>query len=223
MYITFSAENRPVQGFLAQNKAVNARPATVLKQGRYLFREGDTVERLYQVQSGAVRLTRMLEDGRRQVIAFGYPGDIIGFPADGCHHADCDALVDTTLQSFRRAALDHGDGDPHLHMALLEAALNEISAMQDHLMMLGQKSASEKVASFLDVLTQRYGTDVGRYRQIALPMSRSDIADFLGLTTETVSRAFTALRNAGVIALDGAQTIVVLEADTLHDLSCGYD
>lgn len=223
MYITLSADNRPLPSLSATQSTFRQSLPTVLKAGTYLYREGDEVERVYQVISGVVRLTRMLEDGRRQVIAFGYPGDIIGFPADGCHHTDCDALVDATLCAYSRAALDHGDGDPELHMALLQAALHEISAMQDHVMMLGRKSAAEKVASFLNVLTRRYGEEIGAYRQIDLPMSRSDIADFLGLTTETVSRAFTALRKAGVIALDGAQTIIVLEPDTLSDMSQASD
>lgn len=223
MYITLSAENRPIPGLLSDPEAGRAILPRTLKAGRTLYHEGDEVERIYQVVSGVVRLTRMLENGRRQVIAFGYPGDIIGFPADGCHHTDCDALVDTTLRAFRRSALDHGDGDPALHMALLQAALREISAMQDHVMMLGRKSAAEKVASFLNVITSRHGTELGAYRQIELPMCRGDIADFLGLTTETVSRAFTALRKAGVIALDGAQTVVVLQPDVLADMSLGGD
>ena len=223
MYVTLSAENRPVPELPQPARSVRHAPLTRLGTGQHLYREGDPVERLYQVVSGVVRLTRMLEDGRRQVIAFGYPGDIIGFPADGCHHTDCAALVATTLRSYRRAALDHGDGDPELHLALLQAALREISAMQDHVMMLGQKSAAERVASFLNVVTRRYGTDLGTCRQIELPMCRNDIADFLGLTTETVSRAFTSLRKAGVIALDGAQTITVLEPDTLEELALGSD
>ncbi|GGX66043.1 nitrogen fixation regulation protein FixK [Tateyamaria omphalii] len=223
MYITLSAETRPDPGPLTHDAANRMRPATLLKQGRHLFHEGDEVERIYQVKTGVVRLTRMLEDGRRQVIAFGYPGDIIGFPADGCHHTDCEALVDTTLNVFRRTALDHGDGDPELHVALLKAALKEISEMQDHVMMLGRKSASERVASFLAVITQRYGEKMGSHRRISLPMPRSDIADFLGLTTETVSRAFSALRNEGVIALNGAQTIIVMESARLQQLALGDD
>ncbi|WP_299554552.1 helix-turn-helix domain-containing protein [uncultured Tateyamaria sp.] len=223
MYVTLSAENRPIQDLhSAQSVARNALPAR-LKAGKHLYHEGDEVEYVYQVVGGVVRLTRMLENGRRQVIAFGYPGDIIGFPADGCHHADCEALVDTTIRAYRRAALDHGDGDPDLHMALLQAALQEISAMQDHVMMLGQKSAAERVASFLNVITSRHGENQGVHRRIALPMCRNDIADFLGLTTETVSRSFTALRKAGVIALDGAQTITVLRSDALLELSRGAD
>jgi len=221
MYVTMLSDHvQPHAGIRPLGSKRTPVP-TSLKAESYLYHEGDEVERVYQVLTGVVRLTRLLPDGRRQVIAFGYPGDIVGFPADGCHHTDCEALVNTTLQAYKRSALEHGDGDPGLHSALLRAALNEISAMQDHFMMLGRKSAAEKMASFLSVITERYGTDLGAYRQITLPMSRSDIADFLGLTTETVSRAITALRKAGVIALDGAQTVVVLDSDALRDRADG--
>jgi len=223
MYITFPAQNRPSPPVIPARERASTSLPTMLRAGKHLYHEGDEVERIYQVVSGVVRLTRMLEDGRRQVIAFGFPGDIVGFPADGCHHTNCDALTDTVLHAYRRTALDHGDGDPELHMALLRAALGEISAMQDHVMMLGRKSAGEKVASFLNVITARYGEQAGPWQKIALPMSRSDIADFLGLTTETVSRAITALRKGGVIALDGAQTIIVMQPETLADMSRGGD
>lgn len=223
MYITLTTDDREAPASSAMEGLARKSLPAYLKRGKHLYHEGDEVERIYQVEHGVVRLTRTLENGRRQVIAFGYPGDIVGFPADGCHHTDCDALVDTKLRSYRRAALDDGEGDPELHMALLRAALNEISTMQDHVMMLGQKSASEKVASFLNVVTRSYGEDLGAYRQIHLPMCRGDIADFLGLTTETVSRAFTALRKSGVITLDGAQTIIVLAPDKLAELACGED
>jgi CRP-like cAMP-binding protein len=192
-----------------------------LKPGAYLFFEGDEVEWLYQVTSGVLRLTRLLADGRRQVIAFGYPGDIVGFPAADLHHTDCEALTDVRLQPFRRTHLENGDGDPNLHCALLQAALREISGMQDHFMMLGRKSATEKLASFLCVLAERVGEDLGAYRQIKLPMSRSDIADFLGLTTETISRTFTQLRKSQIIAIDNIHTIIIQRPTALLSLAEG--
>lgn len=192
-----------------------------LKPGAYLYFEGDEVEWLYQVTSGVLRLTRLLADGRRQVIAFGYPGDIVGFPADDLHHTDCEALTDVRLQPFRRSHLESGEGDPALHCALLQAALREICAMQDHFMMLGRKSATEKLASFLCVLSERVGEEFGPHRQINLPMSRSDIADFLGLTTETVSRTFTQLRKSGIIAIDNIHTIIIQRPTALLSLAEG--
>lgn len=213
MYVTISSEIR--QPPLPACCTTSNRAQTRLKTGSYLYFEGDEVERLYQIESGVVRLTRVLEDGRRQVIAFGYPGDIIGFPAQGVHHTDCDALVDTQLTPISRKALDDSTLDPALHTALLKAALHEISAMQDHFMMLGRKSASEKVASFLSVLLDRIGDTETSPPVIDLPMSRSDIADFLGLTTETVCRCITALRKAEVIRLVGPSKVEVLSPRSL--------
>lgn len=199
-------------------KAVEMR----VRAGSYLFYEGDSVEHLYQVKSGILRLTRVLEDGRRQVIAFGYPGDIVGFPSDGLHHTDCEALTDAKLQPHRRSLLESGEGDPELHKELLRAALREISAMQDHFMMLGRRSAIEKLASFLCALVERVGERSEQHTQVALPMCRADIADFLGLTTETVSRTFTQLRERKVIAIKNIRTVVVLRPDALTEFSMGH-
>jgi CRP/FNR family transcriptional regulator len=221
MYVTIPTENAAPSAF-APLAATLPQPAEAsLKPGAYLFYEGDDVEWLYQVTSGVLRLTRLLADGRRQVIEFGYPGDIVGFPAAGVHHTDCEALTAVRLQPFRRSALESGDSDPKLHNALLQAALREISAMQDHFMMLGRKSASEKLTSFLCVLAERVGTDLGAYRSVTLPMSRSDIADFLGLTTETVSRTFTQLRKSKIIVIENIHTIIIQRPTALLGLSLG--
>jgi len=219
MYVTLPSDfGAPEQFNIVVGPASRPNDAS-LKAGDTLFYEGDPVDWLYQVKSGVLRLTRVLEDGRQQVIAFGFPGDIVGFPSDGLHHTDCDALVDTRLQPYRRSALDSGERNPELHSVLLNAALHEISAMQDHFMMLGRKSAAEKVASFLCVLTNRIGKHVDGYQQVRLPMSRSDIADFLGLTTETVCRTFTQLRKSKIIEIENIYTITVVRPDALLGLT----
>ena len=197
------------------------RTTVTIKPGKHLFLEDDPADFIYEVVSGILRLTRIMEDGRRQVIAFGYPGDIVGFPSDGRYHTDCDALVPTTLIVHRRSDLESAKGDPELHLRLLRAALGEISAMQDHFMMLGRKSSVEKLASFLVVLSERVGEPLGEYTQIALPMIRADIADFLGLTTETISRTFTQLRKAQIIAIDHVNTVLILKPVALRAIAQG--
>ena len=221
MYVTLPSNgtDTPVISEIAETH--HAPQDARIRAGSYLYFEGDEVEWLFQVKSGVLRMTRMLEDGRRQVIAFGYPGDIVGFPSGGRHHTDCDALTDACLQPFRRSALENGEGAPELHKQLLQAALREISAMQDHFMMLGRKSAVEKVASFLGVMSQRVGTRVAGHTRFELPMRRADVADFLGLTTETVCRTLTQLRKSGVIGVENIHTIVVLCPDALMALSQG--
>ncbi len=187
--------------------------------GAHVFREGDAASHVYEVQTGILRLTRVLENGRRQVIAFALPGDIVGFPNGDLHHTDCDAIGPCEVIPHRREALENGEGNPETHRRLLKAALREISAMQDHFMMLARKSATEKVASFLMVLSERVSVQRGGLSTIELKMKRADIADFLGLTIETVSRTFTQLRNSGIISLQSAQSVVVLDADSLAEAS----
>ena len=213
MYVTIANQERPsTEPIVVSRDTLSLRKT--LRAGSYLFFEGDDVSSLYMIERGVVRLTRVFEDGRRQVIAFGYPGDIVGFPARRLHHTDCDALTETQVRPISRNLLEDSRIDPKLHATLMNAALNEISAMQDHFMMLGRKTAAEKVASFLQVLFNRL-VDNEAGTVIDLPMNRSDIADFLGLTTETVSRCFTALRKAGIIRLKGVNKVEVVEANFL--------
>jgi CRP/FNR family transcriptional regulator len=199
-----------------------AKQTTVtIKPGKHLFLEDDPADLIYEVSCGVLRLTRIMEDGRRQVIAFGYPGDTVGFPSNGRYHTDCDALVPTTLIVHRRSDLESAKGDPNVHLRLLRAALREISGMQDHFMMLGRKSSIEKLASFLTVLSARVGEPLGEFTQIALPMTRADIADFLGLTTETISRTFTQLRKSQIIAIDHVNTVIILKPVALRAIAQG--
>lgn len=187
--------------------------------GTHLFREGDPANSIYEIVSGVFRLTRVLDDGRRQVIAFGFPGDIIGFPKGDCHQTDCEALTAAEVVVHCRHVLETVHGDYKTHQRLLNAAIREISAMQDHFMMLGRKSAKEKVASFLVTLAERNGTPNGGYTSFSLPMSRTDIADFLGLTVETVSRTLTRLRKQNLIALENPQTVLIRDMRALISAS----
>lgn len=223
MYVTLSSERPPA--FLTSD--INAPFRTKVtslsprrhEAGTHLFREGDDADYVYEIKSGIVRLTRVLENGRRQVIAFGLPGEIIGFPNGDFHHTDCDVIETAEIVAHRRRSLETGEGDLETHDRLLRAALREITAMQDHFMMLARKSAVEKVASFLMVLSQRKGTPSGNYTTVPLPMSRADIADFLGLTVETVCRSFTLLRKNGAITLVTPQTVLVQDMQALIDAS----
>lgn len=227
MYVTLSTDqsyafprsgSQPLCDALARTRSHRR-----VETGTHLFREGDAADHVYEIKSGILRLTRVLENGRRQVIAFGLPGDIVGFPNGDLHHTDCDIIASAEIVVHRRCALETGEGDPETHQRLLRAALREISAMQDHFMMLARKSAMEKVASFLIVLSQRTGMPIGNYTTFSLPMSRADIADFLGLTIETVSRMLTLLRRQGAITLETPQTVLVQNMEALIDASQADD
>lgn len=185
--------------------------------GAALFRDGDEARWLYKVVTGVLRLSSFTESGRRQVIAFVYPGEFVGFPCCGVHQCDCEALVPGWVQPFPAAALTDQRGDPETHAALVTAALREIRAMQEHFVTLGRKSASERLAAFLSALASRAGAEVDGVTHLHLPMCRADIADFLGLTTETVSRGMTHLRQAGIIELDDPQNLRILDRSALDE------
>ncbi len=190
-----------------------------LSPGQFLFHQGDGGETIYRVTEGVLRLSRVTEKGRQQVVAFGYPGDIVGFPVAGDRTTDCDALTEARVQVLPARLPVDRSGSMADAAFLAAAALFEIGNMQEHLITLGRKSSRERVSSFLLVLMRRVGRQEETGIHIDLPMSRADIADFLGLRTETVSRAFTDLREGGVIGLPTAQKVTVLWPERLEELA----
>jgi CRP-like cAMP-binding protein len=183
-----------------------------LEPGQPIFFEGDTAKTIYQVMKGVVRTYKLTVDGRRQVVSFGYPGDIIGISHDGYYHNDCDAISDVTLQPLTPQA------DADFANNMLRYTVTEITNMQEHFLLLGRKSAMEKLASFLNVLQDRIGENCDGNICFSLPMIRLDIADFLGLTIETVSRCFSKLRQEGIIALPHPHLVCICDLTALVDL-----
>jgi CRP-like cAMP-binding protein len=220
MFVTFDSE------FLSQRPGIalpeTARTRTVpvrLRPGQVLYHQGDDARSIYRVAEGVLRLTRVTEKGHLQVVGFGYPGDFVGFPLQGMRSTDCNALTQAVLAAVA-IRLPESEGCGAQDAAFLAAAaLWEIGAMQDHLMTLGRKSSCERVASFLVVLMARSGLQAQDGVHVELPMSRSDIADFLGIRTETVSRAFTELRRSGLILLPTAQHVTILKPEALAEVA----
>jgi len=215
----FENSTTPISSAVIRGNRLKTVQTRKLKAAQILFREGDAARHIYEVTSGVVRVAKVLEDGRRQVVAFRYPGDIIGFPQDGLYHTECDAISSAEVVAHNIRDLESGERNPELHQRLVTAALKEIGAMQDHFMMLGRKTASEKTASFLAVLMERTGKPVGAYTHFEFPMTRADIADFLGLTVETVSRTITKFRNSKLIVLESSKSVIVLDQDALCDMA----
>jgi CRP-like cAMP-binding protein len=192
-----------------------------LRPGQFLYHQGDEARTVYRVAEGVLRLSRVTERGHQQVIAFGYPGDIVGLPVRGLRNTDCDALTLAVLTAIP-ARLPEGTGGEAAEAAFIAAAaLWEIGAMQEHLTTLGRTSARERVASFLVVLMRRVGCRDEGGLHVDLPMGRADIAGFLGLRTETVSRAFTDFRQSGLIALPSAQHVTILKPEALAAVAEG--
>ena len=196
-------------------------PALRLREGQFLYHQGDDARTVFRVADGVLRLSRVTEAGQQMVVGFGYPGDIVGFHVQGQRTTDCEALTPATLSVIAASLPDAESGRAADAAFLAAAALWEIGAMQDHLMTLGRKSSRERVAAFLLVLLRRAGAWQEGGLNLDLPMSRADIADFLGIRTETVSRAFTDLRQSGVIDLPSAQHVVVCDPAALASIAEG--
>jgi CRP/FNR family nitrogen fixation transcriptional regulator len=176
------------------------------KSGREIYAEGDSIDKCYQVAAGAVRVYRLLADGRRQVVSFHLAGEMFGFEAGGKHRFFAEAITETRLAVFGRRPMQEHSRE------LLEVALVGMARAQEHLLVIGRQCAVERMAAFLMDLSNR----LGGLRQVKLPMSRQDIADYLGLTIETVSRVMTKLKERSVIALRDARTIDIVKPDALR-------
>jgi CRP/FNR family nitrogen fixation transcriptional regulator len=181
-----------------------------------IFGEGEPADFVYRVISGAVRTYRVLSDGRRQIGDFHLAGDLFGLEAGREHLFSAEAIGKCEILVCRRSALfGLAARSPDLGQCLWAQTARELERAQAHLMLLGRKSACERVASFLGALADRRPGA----REVTLHMSRQDIADYLGLTIETVSRTFTQLQADGVIALNGCRQVRIVSRGALERLT----
>jgi len=180
-----------------------------------VFQEGDKAESIFTVTSGTIRLQRDLEDGRRQVIGFAVPGDFIGLALEDHFSFSADALTKASICSFdRNKFTDLVGRKPLLLRRLHDMASHELGIAQEHMVVLGRRRAEERVAAFLLGWRNRVGRIQGNSVTIPLPMGRQDIADYLGLTIETVSRILARWMRERII-LDVPNGVRVLDADKL--------
>ncbi len=177
-----------------------------------IFGEGEAADCVYQVVSGAVRTYRLLSDGRRQIEEFYYPGDCFGLEANVERRATCEAMTETVVNVTRRAALtERALNDNEMARRLWKLTAHDLNRTRDHIVTLGRRSAVERVAGFLLELADRTEAPY----VVELPMSRQDIADYVELTIETVSRTFTQLQVSGHIAILTSRRISIPNRDRL--------
>ncbi len=187
-----------------------------VRQGGALYAEGDSAHHWYRVRSGVLRTCKLMCDGRRQIDNFLFPGDYFGLEIGAEHSFAAEAVSAATVIRYGRSRLDTATlDDPRLGARLFQIMLGQLDRAHERFMLLGRKTAEERVASFLLEMLER-SSAAG---SIDLPMSRTDIADYLGLTIETVSRTFSALKQHRVIALPSAHRVAILDHAALEDLS----
>ncbi|WP_049973719.1 cyclic nucleotide-binding domain-containing protein [Azospirillum sp. B4] len=196
--------------------------ACACDRDQVIFSEGDPATSVRIVTSGMVRILRMMPDGRRQIVGFLQPGDMLGLALTGSYLYSAEAVTPVTLRRLSRFQFDALlDRDPDLRRRLLAATATELQVAQDQMLLLGRKTATERLASFLLRQARRLTPEPEDHCRISLPMTRTDIADFLGLTMETVSRAFTKLKTSRHIRLLPDQMVELLDIAALTDLSEG--
>jgi CRP/FNR family nitrogen fixation transcriptional regulator len=180
-----------------------------------IYGQGEPADYLYKVVSGAVRTSKLLLDGRRQIGSFYLPGDVFGLEIGNDHAFSAEAITDSKVRVVRRSELiGLASLDGTIAHQMWKVAARELARIQNHILLL-VKNAQERVVSFLLEMADR--TPEGR--PIELPMSRQDIADYLGLTIETVSRTLTALDRDGAIHLLTAHSVIVRQRSALARLS----
>jgi CRP/FNR family nitrogen fixation transcriptional regulator len=199
----------------ARHAPESSTPGTikVFAKDEEIFAEGDRAGFFYKVVAGAVRTCKILSDGRRQIDTFHLPGDIFGLEAGDEHRFGAEAVGNATVIAYRRFGPDMlSTGQGVFSREVLAAMMRSLERAQNHMLLLGRKSALEKIATFLLDLSARMEDDA-----IELPMSRTDIADHLGLTIETVSRSLTQLERRRIIDLPAhRRSIVLLDKSALR-------
>ena len=189
------------------------------ERGQTLFTQEDSAEYVFALVAGVVSCSHYLADGRRQIIAFLFPGDYIGMAAGERYSYTAEAVTEGQICRFPRDPFiklltKFDDVEQHC----FKEVSNELAEAQKHVLILGQKDATERVASFLLMLDERENR-YGAHDDIEIPMRRADIADYLGLTIETVSRIMTKLRKCGLIAAPNAHIVRILDQGGLRDIA----
>ena len=192
-----------------------------LAAGQPLFHQGDRADCTFSLTSGVVKLYAVLPDGRRQVVAFHFPGEFIGFCESMDYHCTAEAVCAATLCRFETGRFEHfARIRSELARSRHERVAHDLVRAQTRAMVLGQAAASERLAHFLCDVHRR--SQVGSEEasgHVRLPMSRSDIADYLGLAKETVSRELSALRATGVIRSISRSLLEIRDMDRLRRLA----
>jgi len=181
---------------------------------------GDELKYVASVVEGVAKLEKSLEDGRNQMVGLLFPSDFIGHPKRTQIEFDVTAASDITLCCFEREPFEELLIEvPHIAQRMVEIALDELDAARDWMVLLGRKTAAEKTATFLEMVARRsqFDNSAVSTRDLVLPLLRSEIADYLGLTLETVSRQLSILKRDGVVEFVDKKNFRILDVARLHD------
>jgi CRP/FNR family transcriptional regulator len=193
-----------------------AQPVETYDAGEAIFWEGDAAGHIFDILEGVLRVYRILSDGRRAIVGFLYPGDMLGVSFQSRYLFTAEAVTEVKVRRFsRNRFFSLVNESPELRPQLFAILCDEMSAAQDQMLLLGRKSAEERVVSFLLAAHRKNGVGDA----VELPMSRLDMADYLGLTIETVSRMMSGLMRRGLIAATGRHMIALRRLSALREVA----
>ena len=196
-------------------------PRETLDVGEGLFWEGDRAQHIFEITEGVLRIFKIIADGRRVITGFLYAGDMVGLSLKNVYLYSAEAVTPVKVRRLTRKAFqDAIENSPELRPQLFALMCDEMAAAQDQMVLLSRKSAEERLCSFLMMLGQRQSGQTQMPRTVELAMSRQDMADYLGLTIETVSRTVTKLIQRGIITPNGRHAFDVTKSGKLLAL-CG--
>ena len=196
-------------------------PRETLDVGEGLFWEGDRAQHIFEITEGVLRIFKIIADGRRVITGFLYAGDMVGLSLKNVYLYSAEAVTPVKVRRLTRKAFqDAIENSPELRPQLFALMCDEMAAAQDQMVLLSRKSAEERLCSFLMMLGQRQSGQTQMPRTVELAMSRQDMADYLGLTIETVSRTVTKLIQRGIITPNGRHAFDVTKPGKLLAL-CG--
>ncbi|MEM7505771.1 MAG: helix-turn-helix domain-containing protein [Pseudomonadota bacterium] len=192
--------------------------------GQEIVGEGEMTQSLGSIVEGVVALHKVMEDGRRQMVGLLFPSDFLGRPLRPSAPYDAVAITQVRMCLFHRSQFEEMLSQQQtLERRLLEMMLDELDAAREWMLLLGRKTARERLASFLMILARRAAAMEQKAMSdgltFALPLTREAIAEYLGITIETVSRQFSSLRKEGIIALDNLRTVRVLRLAELYEIT----
>ena len=200
------------------------RNAHRVEAGETFVSEGEAAMHLFNITEGSVKVYKLMPDGRRQITGFLFAGDLLGLAVNDTYTYSAEALTPVSVCQFPRRQLERLlDEFPKMEKRMLAIASNELAAAQEQMMLLGRKTAQERIASFLLMLARREERADGSGDALRLTMTRTDIADYLGLTTETASRVFTSFKKRGWIELEAGNRVILTDRDTLEELATGVE
>ncbi|QEL21978.1 cyclic nucleotide-binding domain-containing protein [Bosea sp. F3-2] len=216
-----AANDQPKPGLLS---LFSQQPLETFERGETVYRDGDPATHVFKIVAGVLRVAKILSNGSRVITGFFYPGEIFGIAPDEHYLGDAEAVSELKLrrlsQSRFRQAVDNSE---QLRSQFVNWLCREMASAQARMVLLARKNAEERVCNLLHTLLRRAGNGNPFAKAIELPMSRVDMADYLGLTIETVSRTMTSLINRGIIRPTARYNFIIREPALLSALAGDAD